>query len=78
MDKEELRCRELFKDYSAAKLRRTRARYKDGTQEQATIEQMLHERDSSKKFWTGGIVTWISLGVSIAGLIILVWMHHAK
>jgi hypothetical protein len=77
MDKEELRCRELFRNYSTAKLRKIQANYKDGTQEQATVEQMLHERDFWKKFWTSGIVAWISLGVSITALI-LVWTRHVK
>jgi hypothetical protein len=80
MDRYELEIREMraaFRKHSTSMLREIRASKKDTTREAAVLDQMLHERAFWQKFWTSGIVAWVSLAVSVAAFIVSL-MRHAQ
>jgi hypothetical protein len=70
MEAEELKLREQLKQRSLANLRETLGHQSPGTTAHGVISQMLQEQEFWQKFWTSGIVAWLSLGISIIALII--------
>ena len=75
MDTQEQELRREYQKHSNAKLREIRACRKDSTLEAAVIDQMLHEKEFWQRFWTSGIVAWISLGISIAAFVVSLKGH---
>ena len=73
---EELKLREQLKNRSPAHLRETLGHQSPGTAAHGVISQMLHEHEFWQKFWTSGIVAWLSLAVAITALIISLWHNH--
>jgi hypothetical protein len=70
IDGEESRLRDEYSKLSSAKLRATQGSRMAGTPEHGLIEQMLYERDFWRRFWTSGVVAWVSLGISLLVLIL--------
>ena len=75
MDKREVELRCEYQRHSTAKLREIRGCRRDGLPESAVLDQMLHEREFWQRFWTSGIVAWVSLAVAIAAFIVSLTRH---
>jgi hypothetical protein len=73
MDERELKLRRDYLTASNAKLREIRESRGPATPERAIIDEILSERAFWHKFWTSGIVAWLSLVVAITALVISLW-----
>ena len=69
MNAKELELRQIYSTHTSAHLRTIRACRSNGSTEAGIIDEMLAERDFRRRFWTSGIVAWISLGLSIAAFV---------
>jgi ABC-type glycerol-3-phosphate transport system permease component len=70
MRPEEAKLRDELQSRSDADLRETLGHQSPGTLAHGVISQMLHEREFWHKFWTSGIVAWLSLVLSIIALVV--------
>jgi hypothetical protein len=70
MDILEKELRQTYRKHSTAKLREIRESRGKTTPERAIIDQILIDREFWQKFWTSGVVAWLSLAVAITALII--------
>lgn len=69
MNGKELELRRTYRRHTSAELRTIRACRSNGSTGAGVIDEMLAERDFWRRFWTSGIVAWISLGLSIAAFV---------
>ncbi len=73
MDDKELELRRQYEALSSAKLREIRACRAPSSGEHAILSQILEDRDFWRRFWTSGIVAWLSLAVAVTALIVSLW-----
>jgi hypothetical protein len=69
MDAKELELRSIYRSSSSAKLREISASRGATTPERAIVDQILADRLFWRRFWTSGLVAWLSLVVSIIALV---------
>ena len=70
MEAIELKLRKEYMRTSSAKLREIRTCRGAATPEYAIIDQILYERDFWHRFFTNGLVAWLSLAVALTALIL--------
>jgi hypothetical protein len=68
IENEEIKLREFYEKLSSARLRSVQGSRHAGTPEHGVIAEMLEEREFWKRFWTGGVISWISLAVAVLAL----------